>query len=54
MAKMKKNVRKPKVQVADLSAKKNPKGGLSDIVITKTIDKSTPILMSSATTTNTK
>ncbi|HEX7421884.1 MAG TPA: hypothetical protein VF505_18510 [Thermoanaerobaculia bacterium] len=51
MSKSKRSAKKPSVKVKDLRPKKNPKGGL---VITKTVDKSTPILMSSATTTNTK
>jgi len=54
MPKAKKNSRKPAVQVSDLSAKKDPKGGFADLTITKTVDKTTPILFSSATTTNTK
>jgi type VI protein secretion system component Hcp len=54
MPKTKKRSRKPAVQVADLTAKKNPKGGFSDLTIQKVVDKTTPVLFSTATTTNTK
>jgi hypothetical protein len=54
MSKSKRSAKKPSVRVRDLRPKKNPKGGLADIVITKKIDKPSPIFFSSATPTNTK
>lgn len=35
---------KKSVRVDDLSPRKNPKGGMSEIVIKKPVDKSTPTL----------
>lgn len=49
MPKSKKSGKKPAVKVADLSAKSDPKGG-ADIVITKTVDKASPILFQNTAT----
>lgn len=51
MPKTKKSSRKPAVKVADLQAKKDPKGGkgaVHDFSITHVVDKASPVLFDSA------